>query len=1060
MIRFSIQRPVAVSMVYLTAALLGYAAWRNIPVELLPNTEMPRLTVSASWRGASPETTEAFLTSPLEAAIQQVRGVENIESTSADQQGTGVATITVEFARNTDMNFARLELSERMASLEGDLPQGVTPVVQPYIPAEFRDANRPFLSYTLTGPYTVEALRLMVDDELRPSLTQVAGVARIDARGGRRRVLEVRVDERKAQALGLTPQWVSGQIGELDYVATAGNVTSGNLERSLSIRMRPDSAQQLLTMVLRADRGRLVRLSDVATVHDTYDEPTDLYRIDGHPAVNFYLVREHGTNSITVADAAKATVDSVARTLPPGVRVILDHDQSESIKAQFSDLRLRTILAALVIFAVLLLFLGSFRSAAIVFATIGFSLLIALNFVYFGGYSLNILTLMGMAMGFGLIVDNAIVVLENIYRRRRAGEPAEQAAEQGSREVVLAILVATLTTIVVFIPFVYLQGELRMYYLPLAIVVALSNIASLIVSFTFIPALAAKLLTKGVGPGGDGEGRDGRDAPARDPAYVRWYAGFLRGTLRFSWLVVILAAGMVGGSYYLFDKYVSRGRLWSGFGSESSYIRISITLPRGEDLSRTDELALFFEEKLKVMPELERFTTTVRPGNAVMMVTFPDSLEETIVPLAIYDELAAYSYQFGGAEVRVSGVGRSFYGGGSSPPNYSIKILGYNYETVLALAEVLKDRLQRFSRIREVDVNSSSTYYDREKATEVVVRIDRQRLGMYQLTVADLLGQLRAATSSRGGTTVRVGGEEVDLEVKYAGFQNIQVRDLENLMIPMPQGGGLRLGEVATVEERLLPSRIIRENQQYQRRVSYEFRGPVKLGDRVRDAVIASMELPEGYQIIGRDEYTFTREDTKQLYIVLGISLMLVFMVCAALFESLRQPLCVLLTVPMALIGVFMLFFYTGASFTREAYIGVIMMGGIVVNNSVLLIDRVNQLRREGGLLLLDAIVAGTVQRVRPILMTSASTIVGLLPLVLFSEFADQNIWNALGFALIGGLSSSTILVLTVTPALYLIFERRPERRRLAALARQRGEVPASARPETGGGQPMPAPAT
>lgn len=1052
MIRFSIKRPVAVSMVYLTAALLGYAAWRNIPVELLPNTEMPRLSVMARWRGASPETTEAFLTSPLEAAIQQVRGVEKIESTSSEIQGEGQALITVEFARETDMNFARLELSERMASLEGQLPPGVVPFVQPYVPPEFREQQLPFLSYTLTGPYTVEFLRQVVDDEIRPALTQVEGVARTDVTGGRERVLEIRVDEQKALALRMTPQWISQQIRQLDYVATAGTVTSGNLERTLSIRMRPDSAQQLLAMVLRGDAGRIVRLSDVATVHDTFEEPTSLYRIDAHPAVNFSLTREHGTNTIAVADAAKAAVDSVARTLPSGVRVILDNDQSKQIKAQFSDLRLRTMLAALVIFAVLLLFLRSFRSAAIVFATIGFSLLIALNFVYFGGYSLNILTLMGMAMGFGLIVDNAIVVLENIYRRRRAGEAAESAAEHGSREVVLAILVATLTTVVVFIPFVYLQGELRMYYVPLAIVVVLSNIASLLVSFTFIPALAARLLTKGLGPAAGVPGA----APPRDPFYLRWYAGFIRATLRWSWVVVFIAVAMVGGSYWLFNKYVTRGRLWSPFGNQPSYINIAISLPRGEDLERTDALARFFEEKLKLMPEPERFTTNVRMGNAQIRITFPDSLEQTMIPLAIHDELAAYSYQFGGAEVRVSGVGRAFYGGGSSPPNYSIKILGYNYETVLALAEVLKDRLTRFSRIRDVDVNSSSSYFDRDKATEVVVRINRERLGMYSLTVADVLGQIGAATRGPSNYTMKVSGEEVRLEVKYEGFQYLDMRDLGNILIPHPRGS-VRLGDVATVEERLLPSRIIREDQQYQRRVSYEFRGPVKLGDRVRDAVIGSMDIPEGYQIIGREDYSFAREDTRQLYIVLGISLMLVFMVCAALFESIRQPLCVLLTVPMALIGVFLLFFYTGASFTREAYIGVIMMGGIVVNNSILLIDRVNQLRREQGVALMDAIVGGTVQRVRPILMTSASTILGLLPLVLFSEYADQNIWNALGFALIGGLSSSTILVLTVTPALYLLFERRPERRRLAALERARA-VQASPG-ESAGGQPVPAPA-
>ncbi|HUF28219.1 MAG TPA: efflux RND transporter permease subunit [Gemmatimonadaceae bacterium] len=1060
MIRFSIRRPVAVSMAYLAAAILGFAAWRNIPVEFLPNTELPRLSVNASWPGASPEATEAFVTAPLEGAIQQVRGVQKINSVSSELGGAGQARIDVELARGTDMNFARLELSERMASLDDVLPPNVVPTITPYTPPELRERDRPFLEYTLTGPYIVEHLRVLADEHLVPALQQIEGVAEVTVTGGRQRVLEVEVDERKALALRISPAFISNRIRELDIVRSAGVVHEGGLQRSLTIRLRPDTVTDLLGLVLLANGDRIVRLADVATVRDTWAEPTSLYRIDGFPAINFTIKRAHGTNSLVVADAAKTAVDSVGRSLAPGTRIILDNDVSRDIRAQFSDLRTRAAIAAMVIFAVLLLFLGSFRSAGIVFTTIAFSLMIALNFVYFGGYSLNVLTLMGMAMGFGLIVDNAIVVLENVYRRRQSGESAEVAAEQGARDVVLAILVATMTTIVVFIPFVYLQGELRLYYLPLAIVVGLSLLASLLVSFSFIPALAARLFAGGVGRrSADAGAGGGVPALPRQAFYVRAYAGMLRGTLRFPWVVLLLAASMFYGSWRLFDKYVSRGRLWSGFGAQATYIHISINLTSGEGLDRADDLARFFEEKLKAMPELERFRTTVRPSNAQIRITFPDSLENTMVPLAIYDHLAAYSYQFGGTDVRVTGVGRAFYGGGGSPPNYSVKILGYNYETVHEIAEGLADRLTRFTRIRDVDINSSGRYFSRNKATEVVLRIDRERLGMHELTVQDLVRQVAAATRGQSGGSVptRIGGDELRLDVKYAGFERLDMIELENVLIPVPRGGAVRLGEVARVDERFLPAQITREDQQYQRIVSYEFRGPVRLGDRIRDAVIAATAVPEGYTIVGREDFQWSREDTRQLKLVVGVSLLLIFMVCAALFESLRQPLCVLLTVPMALIGVFMLFFYTGASFTREAYIGVIMMGGIVVNASILLIDRVNQLRRDHAMPLVEAIIDGTVQRVRPILMTSTSTVLGLLPLVLFSEYADKNIWNALAYALIGGLTSSTILVLTVTPSLYLILERRKERRRLAALERRRGEFLSS--PAGAPGQPLPSPA-
>ncbi|MBI4544934.1 MAG: efflux RND transporter permease subunit, partial [Gemmatimonadetes bacterium] len=520
MIRLSIRRPVAVTMAYAAVALLGVAAWRNLPLELLPDTRLPQLTITASWWGASPETTEAFLTSPLEAAAQQVRGVEKVTSESSEQDGAGFARITVEFARDTDMDFARLELSERLAALEQELPAGASrPQIQHYVPREFQEQTRPFLGYTVTGPYTVEALRRHVDDVIAPALRQVDGVAEVVAQGGRDRVLELELDEEKAQALGLDLELVGSRVQELEFVREAGAVAAGGVLRTLAIRQRPESAGDVRRLPLLTDRGRTVRVGDVARVHDTYEDPTSYYRIDGQPAVSFFILREIGTSAVAVADRAKATVAALEPTQPPGLRLLLDNDESKAIRQQLTDLRFRALVAAGVIFLVLLLFLGSFRSAGIVFATIAFSILITLNLVYFGGFTLNVLTLMGLAMGFGLVVDNAIVVLENIYRRRRLGEAAPLAAEHGAREVVLAVLAATLTTVIVLIPFVYLQGELRVYYVPLAMVVGFSLLASLFVAFTFIPALASRIL-------GKGEGARSRAAP-HTPFYVRFYAGLV-----------------------------------------------------------------------------------------------------------------------------------------------------------------------------------------------------------------------------------------------------------------------------------------------------------------------------------------------------------------------------------------------------------------------------------------------------------------------------------------------------------------------------------------------------
>jgi len=1032
MIRGSIRRPVMVTMIYLVLTALGAVAWQKIPIELLPNTNLPRLTVNAVWSGASAEALEAFVTSPLEGEIQQIRGVETVNSRS---NADGRAAVDVTFSRNTDMEFTRLELSERLAALARDrFPVGAQrPTITPYVPEALADQQTEFLRYRVTGPYQMEALIEHIEDVIQPAIQAVEGVSTVDIYGQSRRQIVLVMNEPKIAALGLTPATISQALRDIEFWREVGSVQEGDLVRTVVIRQRADSLVDLRKVILLSNGGRIIRVSDVAEVYDTFREPTRYDRIDGFPAVSFGVTREPRTNAVAIADRVKARVDSLQALHPQGVRLILQTDESKAIKTQLTDLRNRSLMSAAIIFVVLLLFLQSFRSAFIVFSTIAFSVLITLNLMYAVGYTLNVLSLMALAMGFGIVVDTAIVVLENIYRRWRLGESPEYAAEHGSREVVLAILAGTLTTIVVFIPFVYLQGELRIFYLPLAIIVGFSQVASLFVAFTFIPALAARLLRARSAE------RDLRSVDAverKRPFYVRGYAGLLGVTLRFPWVSAMVVALMLGGSYYLFDKYVQRQMRWGNWAGQRSMVAVRVGMPQGEELERTDEIARYFDYRLRRMEGVESFTTQVQPRQASIVVTFPDSLEYTEVPQIVYDQLVAYGLSFAGPTLSVTGSGKSFNtgGGGGMAGNQTINVYGYNYEKVREIAEEIGERLGKLPRVHDVDASATGGWGG-ERAVELVVRVDRQRLAMNDITAQDVVNKVAAAV--RGTVSrdlIRLGGEDVELEAKLGGYETFDLLELESLMLRASTGQEVRLVDVARIEERRALSTIARENQRYQRTVRYEFRGPQKLADRIRKQVVTETIVPDGYSVVGESPFNFSREEEKQIYGVLAISIILIFMVTAALFESLRQPLCVLLTIPMALIGVFLLFFYVNASFTREAYIGVIMMGGIVVNNSILLIDRVNQVRLEGRLALEAAIIQGTLDRVRPILMTTVVTITGLLPLVLFSESPDSNIWNALGFALIGGLTSSTLLVLSVTPALYYLFERRQERRRVVVI--------------------------
>ena len=1026
MIDLAIRRPVATAAIYIALFALGVTSFRLIPVEDLPEVEFPRLTVTATWNGASPEALEAFVTAPLETVIQQVGGVEKVVSeSSADSRGTGSsAQIDVYFERDTRMEFARLALGERISSIRDELPEGVVPILSEYVPQEFAEEEERLLIFSLTGPYTFARLGEIAEEEIEPFVRGLPGVSAVEVWGAERREIAVELDRGRLEALGLRPEEVGRRIAELSEPRAPGSVELDGRQFAIAVRTRALEVSDIANMIVLTRPDGPVRVGDLGQVRDQTEDPRSFWRIDSQPTISISVYRQSGTNVIQVADAVKAAMTELGSTLPAGVGLELQSDQSENIREQLSELRLRAIAAAIVIFIVLTLFLRSLGAVLVVFATIGFSVLTAVNFLYMGGFSLNLLTLWGLAWGFGLVVDNGIVVLENVERHRRAGAGPSDAASRGARQVVLPVLAATLTTAIVLVPFLFLQGELRVYYLPLSFAVGFSIIASLFVAFTFVPALASRVarMRDSAGAVVDPARTTGEAAstPSRvsEPFYIAGYRSLLGFALRHPVLIALVCLGSLAGSWYLFDEHVSRGRYWSGFGGSDSFITISISFPRGAGLERTDELTRSFEAKLATIDEVERFEARVYPNYARMRAEFPDEIEHTSIPVAIKDQMTAYSYGFSGVDVRVQGFGPSFYGGGSSPPNYSLQVLGYNYLTVQEIAEEIASRLTRFSRIRDVDPNATGSWYTRDREFEYYVEPDREALAAYNLPVRQLLDYVSRNIEGRpSGSRIRVGGEEVRYAVKVDGYREFDFHDLSDLRVPISSREELRLASVAEVGRRQVLANIRREDQQYERTVAWEFRGPVRFGDLVRDAVVDAMELPPGYRIEKSRWGGWTTEEATQMWVVLAFSILLIYMVTAGLFESLAAPFVVLFSLPFALIGVFLIFFYTDATFTRTAFIGTIMMGGIVVNNAILVVYHIGEVRKRmptGA-----AIVQGTLERVRPILMTTLTTVFGLLPLVLFAPSQDENIWNALALATIGGLISSTLFVLVAIPVAY-----------------------------------------
>jgi HAE1 family hydrophobic/amphiphilic exporter-1 len=998
-------------MAVMVCLLLGFIAFTEIPVDLMPEVNYPTLSVTTDYEGVGPEEIETLISRPLEQIVSAAPGVERVTSTSSE----GRSSVRIEFVFGTDIEVAADEVRSRLDRGRRTLPDDIEP---PTI-FKFDVTQFPIMFLTVaTDEMDPRELRMFTEKNILYRFERIKGVGQVRVGGGLRREIHIDLNLEKLRALDLSVAQVVNTVRDENLNRPVGPVKEGRFDVLLRTSGEFNNVNQLLDVALASRDGVPVYVRDIAEVDDSHPDIRHYVGVNGSQALRLIMFKQSGSNTVKVSDAIWEEIAEIHRDYPH-IRIDKTMDTADFINAAIRNVEAAAGVGAVLAVFVLLLFLRSVSSTLIIGAAIPISVVSTFALMYFNGFTLNIVSFGGLALGVGMLVDNAIVVLENIYRRWEAGHSRREAIVEGARHMVLPIMAATMTTLIVYAPFLYFSGEQRIYYLPMAIMIALSVIGSVLVAFSFIPALVGKLLPR----------RD-PDAPAGglggEAFYQRFYRNLLNRTLNWPWVTVVVPVLLLAGSYYVFDREVARGRIW-GFGGsgESTYIDIYISLPRGSDIDRTDVLTQFFEERLQQMPEVKSFNTRVNPTSSQTRVTFPRELTHTDVPVRIKEQLFAYSLGFARAEVRVYGYGPSFYGGGGGGGgNYHIDILGYNYEKVREIAEVLGARLRRQARIRDVNTNADFRYGS-DRATEFAVIINRDVAAQHGIPVNHLVGQINAAVQGQvSGSTIKMGGDEIRYDVKLEGYREVDLHELRKTLVLTPTGVPIRLGELISIEERNLLSTILREDQQYRRRVSYEFRGPYKLGNLVHESVIDATEVPPGYTVKKSEGYSWRTDDQREVWLVLGVALFLVFMVTSALFESLRQPLCVLLSVPMALIGVFLIFFYTGATFTREAYIGIIMMGGIVVNNAILLVDHINRVRRETALTLKQAILKGTMERVRPILMTTTTTIGALLPLVLLAPSVNANIWNALAYTLIGGLTASTFLVLTVTPALYLLFER------------------------------------
>lgn len=1056
MIEFLLRRKVMVSMFYVSVVLLGVISYTRMSVEGQPDTELPQVVVLTSWGSTSPEVVQIFLTSPIEEAAAQVEGLEELNSTSS----RGRSTVVLKFNRDTNMDYARQDLNERISALRDDLPPGAT---QPQLSVSERNQENTasFMTFDVSGPYDIQRLTEIFTDNLRDEILAVDGVADIQVTGDRRRTLRVRLDRDAMDLYNLVPDQVVNQVRQITRIYETPRTNLENVEYTVLIANSIDSAASLQNLAITTFEGQPVRVRDVGVVEVGFADMTSLSRLNGNPTLRVQIEREIGASVISTAQNVRSAVDAAQPDLPSGFRLDWTTDEGEMMEEQLSDIYQRGAWCIALIIILLLFFLQSGSAAFVITLNIFFSVLITVNLMYLADVTFNVVTLSGLAIGFGMLVDNAIVVLENIFRYRELGYSRFEAAVAGVKDIIWAVFAATLTTVVSFMCMMLLEERLAVTYGPLALAVIFSLSASLLVSFTFTPLLSLLIRGSNISKA---EKRTTGFLAFMSHALDRFNNGYsimVRWCLRHKMLMLVFIAAMAFMFGKIYQEEIDQGG-FNFFGSNDDRLRVYVRMPEGAELETADEVIKMFEAPLLELDEVgyKDMSVGVYGTLAFMEISFEGDQLASPYPLALKGKLINIAQGFAGVGVSVMGINSddNYYSGSTGFESYnsSIRILGYNYKELMDYSNDILRTVKRNRRVKSTKLETSARFRVRDQ-TETTMMVDRDALRAYNIDISYLMGFISRNLRLESTTTTKYQGEEMLLEVKFEDADDFDIKDLEALVIPTTEGDRIRLADLVTLEEREVSGAIDRKDQQYSVMVRWDYKGSPKRARKYNESIFYSLDPPAGYK--AELDYTrdISQDEQANLRKVLILAGIFVFMIMAALYESFLDPLVIFLTVPLSFIGVSWIYWYTGNSFDSTSWIGLIILAGIVVNNSILLVSHINQeVRRmdQTGLSFVDSVAKACQDRLRPILLTAITTIVGLLPLLdefvtwlLYNDVTafgvnllnlsmpennmeNQGLQQTLGLfaslsrTTVGGMLTATLSTLFLIPVFYAIFFR------------------------------------
>ncbi|WP_018084625.1 efflux RND transporter permease subunit [Desulfurispora thermophila] len=1025
---FSVQRPVAISMVIIALVLVGLVALPMLRVDLYPDMELPVALVTTSYEGAAPAEVEKLVTRPLESALATVNNVKEIVSYSQ----SGVSQVVIRFNWGTDMDQAALDMRDKVDLVRGVLPSEVkSPRVLKLDPNSF-----PILQYALTGP-DIEEVKRVAEDIVKPRLERVSGVASVTVSGGKTREIKVVLDPARLESYGLTVSQVSQLLAAENISGSAGTTVRGSTDLAIRVVGEYKKARDLAGLPLNLPGGGTVRLGDIATIQDDFKKQTQLSYVNGRPSVALDVLKVSGSNTVQVAGRVKERVAQINKEMPPGIKLVMVMDLSKFISDSINNVTRHAVLGGLLAVVVLYLFLRSFRSTLVVALVIPISIIATFSMMYFGGQTINLLSLGGLALGLGSLVDFSVVVLESIYRYRQNGYGVIDAARQGTAEVGNAVFASALAQVVVFLPIVFVQGLAGILFGPLALTVSFSHLAALFAALTLVPMLASRLLRRvapvdeepaSVPPPSSGRQRIIYWLHLPSWHFTRVFASLSRHYGRLlAWClghrkrVVLTALALLVGALALlplvgmeFMPVMDQGE-----------IQVTIELPPGSQLAETGRIASRVEDIVSDLPETETVFTRLGSGGsfamlgggntdqAMLIVKLKPRVQRKLSTEQVVDLIRGKTARIAGAEITVKVNDTN---GGRQGKPISIMVRGDDMETLRQLGAVLQSRVAAIEGTRNVTTNM-------EKAVpEINVTVDRQRAGLYGLSAGQVLAAVRTAFDGQVVSRLRTGEDEVDIRLMFPAQYRLDPNRLAGLMLNTPTGAKVAVGEVADISVQDAPQTIMRYNQSRLLNVEAEIAGR-PLGDVNRDvqALMKGIKLPPGYTYEISGEAQEMQESFGNLFLALLLSVVLVYMVMAFLFESLFYPFVIMFSLPPTIVGVVVGLLLTGYHLSVVALIGLIMLVGIVVNNAIVLVDYINKLRRQGMERNQAIMQAGPV-RLRPILMTTLSTVLALLPMA-FGGGEGSEGRAPLAVVVAFGLTFSTLITLVLVPVVYTIFD-------------------------------------